>query len=113
MESFSKPGNIAKFLKKKLLGTAKGSVDTLNWLVSCWNHFSVDKESFAVLEKVEKGEPILKIDSKKFTEFFDKWLKVPGNVEKIISNINIVGGSDTNLTCSKSGNTFTINVYYK
>lgn len=35
MATHAKPGNIATFVKGKLLGMAQGTCATLNWLVSC------------------------------------------------------------------------------
>lgn len=109
-----KPRILAHLKPGKLIDTFSGFVQTFNWIVSCWANITTGKDSFLTIGNVSKGTPTFDIDEDALKNKIKQYvLNDPEIVNTVISRINIVGGSDTNLVATRDGNTFVINVYYK
>lgn len=58
----SKPNVLAKFIKGKLIDVIPGVSATLNWIVSCWDKFSVGDGLKFEDGSVSDGRPNLKLN---------------------------------------------------
>lgn len=125
--TFFKPSPLATFVVGKLLGVARGSVATLNWVVSCWNNIKHDSDSFVRLRGVTSGTPEIYVDGTALDNYLAKYMKnhpnsalanaVTNAVSDYINEIEVVGDEYTNVsaTVTKTDKKVTIKlgVYYK
>lgn len=113
----SKPNTLAKLIPGKLIDTVRNFCATMNWVISCWDNFSVGDGLKFQAKSLEGGKPKLELnlEAGDNVEITDN----KGKKKIAVKNVggNYIKGDDTNIvftpvTSGADAGKVKVDVYY-
>lgn len=110
-----KPGILAFFKVGKALASVRNCCATLNWLVDFCSNFTTSG-GWLKFYGADNGQPVMSFDDSQLDTAIENHFTeelINRIASRVIEQFNIVGGPNTNLSVTRTGTTFTIDLYWE